>query len=275
VRHSTRRIATFGACLLALSAGACNKGPAAEALEAAEQALTAAPEVERYEPEEFAAVSGIIRDARASYAAGRYTDALRAVQPLPDRIAAAAAAAAKQKEQTAATWSALSEELKERLAAAQAELATLHQAWADASVVYERGDVPNAVAAAQDLKARAESLASRLGLKPAPAAADPARGNPAPSRSDDRPAGASLSGSILGGMRIKTSITIDERVLRAIDKATSRHRSRSRVIEDAAREFLARRSRAAREARDLGILNEAADALNREMDDVLAFQADV
>ena len=76
-------------------------------------------------------------------------------------------------------------------------------------------------------------------------------------------------------MRIKTSITIDERVLRAIDKATSRHRSRSRVIEDAAREFLARRSRAAREARDLGILNEAADALNREMDDVLAFQADV
>ena len=46
-------------------------------------------------------------------------------------------------------------------------------------------------------------------------------------------------------------------------------------LEDAAREFLARRSRAAREARDLGILNEAADDLNREMDDVLAFQADV
>ena len=76
-------------------------------------------------------------------------------------------------------------------------------------------------------------------------------------------------------MRVKTSVTIDERVLRAIDKTTTRHRSRSRAIEDAAREFLARRSRAAREARDLGILNEAADDLNREMDDVLAFQADV
>jgi len=76
-------------------------------------------------------------------------------------------------------------------------------------------------------------------------------------------------------MRVKTSVTIDERVLRAIDKTTTRHSSRSRVIEDAAREFLARRSRAAREARDLGILNEAADDLNREMDDVLAFQADV
>jgi metal-responsive CopG/Arc/MetJ family transcriptional regulator len=76
-------------------------------------------------------------------------------------------------------------------------------------------------------------------------------------------------------MRVKTSVTIDEGVLRAIDKTTSRTRSRSRVIEDAAREFLARRARAAREARDLAILNESADALNREMEDVLAYQADV
>lgn len=76
-------------------------------------------------------------------------------------------------------------------------------------------------------------------------------------------------------MRVKTSVTIDDKVLRAIDRVTSRTRSRSRVIEDAAREFLARRARAAREARDLEILNHAAEALNREMDDVLAYQADV
>ena len=82
-------------------------------------------------------------------------------------------------------------------------------------------------------------------------------------------------GGILSGMRVKTSVTIDETVLRAIDRATSRTRSRSRVIEDAAREFLTRRARAAREARDLAILNDAAEALNREMDDVLAYQADV
>jgi metal-responsive CopG/Arc/MetJ family transcriptional regulator len=76
-------------------------------------------------------------------------------------------------------------------------------------------------------------------------------------------------------MRVKTSVTIDERVLRAIDKATTRTRSRSRLIEDAAREYLARRSRAAREARDLAILNNVADDLNREMEDVLAYQEDV
>lgn len=80
---------------------------------------------------------------------------------------------------------------------------------------------------------------------------------------------------MIRSMRVKTSVTLDEVVLRAIDKTTSPTRSRSRVIEDAAREFLARRVRAAREARDLAILNGSADALNREMEDVLAYQADV
>jgi metal-responsive CopG/Arc/MetJ family transcriptional regulator len=80
---------------------------------------------------------------------------------------------------------------------------------------------------------------------------------------------------MIGGMRVKTSVTIDSRVLKAIDKATTPTRSRSRVIEDAAREYLARRARAAREARDLAILNESASALNAEMEDVLAFQADL
>jgi hypothetical protein len=50
-------------------------------------------------------------------------------------------------------------------------------------------------------------------------------------------------------MRVKTSVAIDDRVLRAIGKATTRTRSRSRLIEDAAREYLARHNRAAREAR--------------------------
>lgn len=79
---------------------------------------------------------------------------------------------------------------------------------------------------------------------------------------------------MFGGMRVKTSVTLDASILRAIDKATSRSRSRSRVLEDAAREFLARRARGAREARDLRILNQVADALNREAEDVLTYQAE-
>jgi metal-responsive CopG/Arc/MetJ family transcriptional regulator len=76
-------------------------------------------------------------------------------------------------------------------------------------------------------------------------------------------------------VRVKTSVTIDERVHRAIDKLTNPPRSRSRVIEDAAREYLARHPRNAREARDLEILNASAHALNQEMDDVLSYQGEV
>jgi len=77
---------------------------------------------------------------------------------------------------------------------------------------------------------------------------------------------------MFGNMRVKTSVTIDEKVLKAIDKAASPERSRSRILEDAAREFLERRKRALREERDLAILNDSADALNSEMEDVLGYQ---
>jgi hypothetical protein len=190
--HSLRPIAAFFTGCVALLAVACNRGPADEALAAAQQALAAAPEVERYLPEEHAAVSAILSEARDSYAAGRYTDALRAAQALPDRIAAAASSAAKRKQQSAAAWNALSADLEprlaalaerlsllssagatasERLASAPAELATLSQAWAETKTAFARGLLPQAVAAAQDLKAEADSLATRLGLEPAPAAA--------------------------------------------------------------------------------------------------------
>ncbi len=76
-------------------------------------------------------------------------------------------------------------------------------------------------------------------------------------------------------MRVKTSVTIEEKVLKAIDRAATPGRSRSRIMEEAAVEFLARRARAAREARDLAILNREASALNAEMEDVLLYQADI
>ena len=84
-----------------------------------------------------------------------------------------------------------------------------------------------------------------------------------------------ISGSMIVGMRVKTSVTIDEKVLRAIDRVTSPGRSRSRVIEDAARDYLSREARIARDARDRELIDQAADALNDEMEDVLSFQADL
>jgi len=76
-------------------------------------------------------------------------------------------------------------------------------------------------------------------------------------------------------MRVKTSVTLSEETLRALEKAAVPNSNRSRLIEEAVRDYLARRQRAAREARDLVILNRSADRLNREARDVLEYQADV
>ncbi|MGH9464957.1 MAG: hypothetical protein ACRD0X_04880 [Thermoanaerobaculia bacterium] len=74
-------------------------------------------------------------------------------------------------------------------------------------------------------------------------------------------------------MRSKISVTLAEETLHALAKVAP-GANRSRLIDEAVRDFLARRARAQREARDLERLNRAATALNREMEDVLAYQAE-
>lgn len=76
-------------------------------------------------------------------------------------------------------------------------------------------------------------------------------------------------------MRIKTSITLSRETVRAIDQVAGKGSNRSRVIEEAVIDYLSRRVRAERDARDRAILNRVADELNREMRDVLDDQADV
>ncbi len=76
------------------------------------------------------------------------------------------------------------------------------------------------------------------------------------------------------GMRVKTSVTLSEETLRALDKAAGTGANRSRLIEEAVRDYLGRRAKAARDARDLEILNRSAVRLNREVRDVLEYQAD-
>ena len=75
-------------------------------------------------------------------------------------------------------------------------------------------------------------------------------------------------------MKVKTSITLAEETLEAIDRVAGADSNRSRVIERAVLEFIRRQERAARDARDFAILNRAADRLNREMADVLRDQGE-
>jgi len=74
-------------------------------------------------------------------------------------------------------------------------------------------------------------------------------------------------------MKEKTSVTLSPEVLAGIDRLAGTKRSRSAIIERVLRKYLREQAKAAAEARDLAILNDAADRLNQEAADVLDYQA--
>jgi metal-responsive CopG/Arc/MetJ family transcriptional regulator len=74
-------------------------------------------------------------------------------------------------------------------------------------------------------------------------------------------------------MKRKTSVSLSESVLAAIDELAGPGGSRSAVIERILRQFVRRRQRAATEARDLAILNRHSGRLNAEAADVIEYQA--
>jgi metal-responsive CopG/Arc/MetJ family transcriptional regulator len=74
-------------------------------------------------------------------------------------------------------------------------------------------------------------------------------------------------------MKEKTSITLSKEVLARIDRMAGSKQSRSAFIEAVLTEYLRKQARAQVEARDLELINEAADDLNAEVEDVLRYQA--
>lgn len=74
-------------------------------------------------------------------------------------------------------------------------------------------------------------------------------------------------------MKEKTSVTLSKEVLVGIDRIAGSNQSRSALIEAVLAEYLRRRARAEIEARDLELLNNHADELNAEVEDVLRYQA--
>jgi metal-responsive CopG/Arc/MetJ family transcriptional regulator len=74
-------------------------------------------------------------------------------------------------------------------------------------------------------------------------------------------------------MKRKTSITLSEDILDAIDRRSGHAKNRSDFIETAVRAYMAQLSREERDAKDIDIIARHADRLNREAADVLEFQA--
>lgn len=73
-------------------------------------------------------------------------------------------------------------------------------------------------------------------------------------------------------MKEKTSITLSKSVLAGIDRVAGSKQSRSAFIEAVLAQYLRQRARAQIEARDLELINNAADELNAEVEEVLGYQ---
>jgi metal-responsive CopG/Arc/MetJ family transcriptional regulator len=75
-------------------------------------------------------------------------------------------------------------------------------------------------------------------------------------------------------MKVKTSITLSEDVIEAVDGLVGHSSNRSEFIETALRSYIARKWRDDQNSRDLEIINRRHARLNREAEDVLAFQGE-
>ena len=75
-------------------------------------------------------------------------------------------------------------------------------------------------------------------------------------------------------MKVKTSITLSEDIIEAVDTLTGESNNRSEFIEAALRSYIARKRRDEQNSRDLEIINRRHARLNREAEDVLAFQGE-
>ncbi|MDO8671741.1 MAG: ribbon-helix-helix domain-containing protein [Dehalococcoidia bacterium] len=73
-------------------------------------------------------------------------------------------------------------------------------------------------------------------------------------------------------MKVKTSVTLSEDILRAIDEQSAPERNRSEFIENVLRKYIAQTIRDRQNAKDLETINRLADRLNDEAADVLSYQ---
>jgi metal-responsive CopG/Arc/MetJ family transcriptional regulator len=76
-------------------------------------------------------------------------------------------------------------------------------------------------------------------------------------------------------MKVKTSITLSEDLLKVMSEYAEEYKNRSEFIEEAIRAFIKQLIRRQQDARDLEIINRRAEYLNREAADVLTYQVDL
>ena len=76
-------------------------------------------------------------------------------------------------------------------------------------------------------------------------------------------------------MKIKTSITISEELLKKIDNIDSKKHNRSAIIEKALWFYLEIKTRNFRDQKDLDILNKISETHLKENEEIMDMQADL
>jgi hypothetical protein len=185
-------IAAFAAVL---AFAACSqKDPAAEAIDASENALNAVYEdAGKYLPERYAAAKAELDTARTAFNEERYADAIAAIKDLPATAEAlandAAAAKARHVSGLNADWARISASLPDQLTGiggrledlgqmrklpegmdkqlldeAKAAFASAQSDWDEAGAAYAAGDLESAASRARNVEAMAQDLVARLGM---------------------------------------------------------------------------------------------------------------
>jgi hypothetical protein len=189
-------LATLAAVIIAACAN--QRGPAQQAITAAESALTNIRDMaNRYAPDQLQAVDAQLNSVKDSFAKGDYKGVMAAMPALNSAISSLKdTATAKQQEADAASakakdaWGPLSSDVpkmvdaissrvdilsKSRhlpkgvtaatLAAAKSGLDSMKSAWSDASNAATSGDFTTAVSKGQAVKDQASQIMQSLGMK--------------------------------------------------------------------------------------------------------------
>src|SRR5574340_284213 len=147
--------AAAAACALLVACNA-DKGPADAAIKAADQAITAAaPEAQKYIPDQLTAARDALKAAQDQFAKGDYKGALAAATELGTKAKDLVAAAAAKKDE---------------LTKAKDGLAGITKSWDEASAAFKDGNLMDALGKAKGLKEKGTEIMGLLGMA-APAAA--------------------------------------------------------------------------------------------------------
>jgi hypothetical protein len=187
-----KRIAGLLIVVAAVVAVGCanQKAPAEAAIASAETAFAAVQaEADKYVPDQSKAITDAITSAKDAVTKGDYQAALTTAQGLPAKISELGTAIAAKKTALTATWTTLSSALpgvvqaiesrvgilskskklpagldQAKFDSAKAGLASMTSAWGDATSAFGAGNLTDAIAKGESVKAKATEVLGLLNM---------------------------------------------------------------------------------------------------------------